>query len=162
MTNLKKDHLVEVLEAHKQPLTPEEVNEFPAVKYKSARDEAIMCCIVTGLSQRKIAKAFGVSSSTVHEIIKRLDPLKMYRRDRNAKKAILADMALHSAAKTYEYMDEKKFKEASLKDLVGAQKAWVGISQDLTQTKHRETSPSRLDEALEEMEQASVEIVGGV
>jgi len=155
MATLNKDKLADALDAHKEPLTREEIEKFPAIKYLTPRDEVIMACVVMGVSQAKIGQAFGIAQPTVHEIIRRLDPMKMYRRDRNAKKAILADMALQNAAGAQRYITEEKMVESSAKDLVSMQGQWVKIGNDLTQAKHSDAPPSKLDDILQDIESAT-------
>ena len=114
-----------------------------------------MAATVMGLSQPCIANAFGISQPMVNKIINRLDPLKMYRRDKDAKKALLADLALQSAANAVRYITEEKMQEASAKDLVYMQKQWISMGQELMQSKHREAIPSRLDDIVDELAEAT-------
>ena len=159
MTNLKKDTLLDIADAHTDPLSEEERQKFPPMKCNSARDEVIMCCIVAGLSQYKIAESFGIAQPTVWKIIKRLDPSGMYKRDKNAKKAMLAGMALQSAAGMQNFITEEKLEDSSAKDLVGMTKQYVDIANNLSESKHKTVGAGRMDAMLEEMEEASVEEV---
>lgn len=139
-------------------LSSGEMQLFPAIKEAPARDQIIICAAAFGLSQRFIAKEFGISQVMVAKIIKRIDPDGKYRLDPLAKKALQTKIIESRAMEAICAITPEKLEESSASELMNIAAKGMTVTAAMNQTKHKEICSSRLDNMMEIMDADAVEV----
>lgn len=130
--------------------------EIPNIGELSELNQLIFSAYVAGYSHLFIARALGMQRPNVTRIIDRIDPERRFRLSKEARKAFLTNLLQSKAMEALTSITPEKLDESSAKDLIAIARTSIATSEQLNQTKHKETSPSRLDNLLGRLEAETI------
>lgn len=132
------------------------VENFPPVETMSEENQVIFAAYVMGHSQSFIARAMGKNQSSINRTIRKIDPDGRYALSAEARKTLLTKQLQTKATEALTCITAEKLMESDAKDLMNIAKGALATSEQLNQSKHKSTSPSRLSALMDEIAKESL------
>ena len=92
-------------------LTADALKKFPDLGGLGDRDMLVMMAVAHGFAYRAVAKAMGISASTVMNVVRRIDPCSHYRLDEDGMKAFVAKRARAKTAEALSLISMETMKD---------------------------------------------------